>query len=164
MRFLTAVHEILAGRYCTAVSFGGIGTAIKLYLANERIPDPLPVEEARANAGSTLMVWCAWRLDGKHRPLASWDDPVEVSKPVVARLRGERIASVEVFGVAFDLNLRWSSGAVLRVFCDHVDTGGSWESNWNVADFERRCTVGLGGAVDIVPRDSAPEPPGASIG
>jgi hypothetical protein len=141
----------LQGLRCWYVSCGGnVGSTFQLALG-EKVP--AHSEEYRAFEGeANLLVWCAWRLDGPGRPLASWDDGDAAVKDGLLKLVGTRVESVELTPPAWDLTVRFSGGLHLRIFCDHVPGDPSFDGNWELWLRHVAVLVGPGERCLIEPR------------
>ena len=130
----------LLHKLCWCVVAGGCtGSAFKLCLG-EKIPREKPIpnenldEQARLNDSEySLMAYCAWRLDGPDGPITSWLEPNEPEGSMVMgldRLVGDCVDRVEVFLPAGDLEVRFTRGKTLKIFCDKIATTG--HLNWFV--------------------------------
>jgi hypothetical protein len=129
----------LRGLECWYVSTGGAaGSTFQLALGDKvRRTSPLKnrahSSEFREFEGTvSLLVWCAWRLDGSDSPVTSWDDVDHNVETGLRRLIGSRIESFDVMPPAWDLSIAFSNGLTLRVFCDHVPGDPSFEGNWDM--------------------------------
>ncbi|MBY0526657.1 MAG: hypothetical protein K2R98_24890 [Gemmataceae bacterium] len=90
-------------------------------------------EEFRQFEGeANLLVWCSWRLDGMNGPLTSSDDVPDAIVRELSKLIGSTTESVSVTPPAWDLDIRFSNGLTLRVFCDHVPGEPSLDGNWDL--------------------------------
>ena len=63
---------------------------------------------------------CAWRLDRKETVVCGWHEEEAVIRQMMSALAGRRLAAVEICNQALDLNLAFSGGYVLRLFCDQT--------------------------------------------
>lgn len=120
----------LQGKVCWYTLAGkGTGSIVQLYLGDKvprRTPirnDKLPASAREFDPEYSLLVYCAWRLDGATQPITSWREPEDNDGPMVrglAELHGETIQAVEVLEPAWDLFLRFTGGKTFRVFCDRA--------------------------------------------
>jgi hypothetical protein len=93
-------------------------------------------EEARQYSSEySLIVSCAWRLDGPDGPITGWREPNEHDGPMVnglAQLVGESIRSIRVDGPAWDLEIDFTGDKTLRIFCDFTKEAEGESTNWFV--------------------------------
>jgi hypothetical protein len=71
-----------------------------------------------------IFILCVWRVDSKSKVVCGcWDDNTENGEMLAGlrRLVGSTITSVNVKKPAWDLDLTFSNGLVLRVFCASVN-------------------------------------------
>jgi hypothetical protein len=125
--------------WCT-VAGEGVGSIFQLYLGG-KIPRQKPKtnkmlrDDARWNdAEYSLMVWCAWRLDGSQKPITGWLEPNDNAGPLVSglvQLEGETVVDVRVHSPAWDLALEFSGQKTLQVFCD-ATRGTQRTENWSL--------------------------------
>ena len=162
MKTPTEISKIfipLKGLKCWHVSSGGAaGSTIQLALGN-KIERSIPLknrahsdEFRRFEGEASLLVWCAWRLDGPDRPLTSWDDAEESIDTGLAQLVGTQITSLEVLAPAWDLSIEFSNSLVLRVFCDHVPGEPSFHGNWDLRTRTACIAMGPGATFKIEDR------------
>ncbi len=131
--------QSIQGLRCWYVSCGGctlptfqLSLGDKLRRARP-INNPAQSEEFRQFEGeASLLVWCAWRLDGADGPLTSSDDADASVTTHLQRLVGARVEAVAVTTAACDLTLSFSGDLTLRVFCDHVPGEPSFDGNWQL--------------------------------
>jgi hypothetical protein len=138
----------------------GSGSIFQLYLG-AKIPRQVPKrnemlrDEARWNdAEYSLMVWCAWRLDGANEPMTSWLEPNDNSGPMVlglAQLEGESVVDVRLCPPAWDLEIEFSGQKTLRVFCDAIK-GNERTENWSVLGPDGFC-LAVGESGEWVDKD-----------
>lgn len=91
-----------------------------------------------------LIIWCSWRLDGDDRPISSSDDAEEKASEVIGDLSGTTLQHAKVIPPAGDIELHFSNGQCLRVFCDHVPGDPSFDGNWELFVEESHMMVGPG--------------------
>lgn len=122
----------LAGKRCWHVSAGGVTAPSFLLVLGAQVPraEPLRNESQppnfRHNRGSVeLLVWCSWRLQTPERVLASSDQETE-GVIVLKRLIDTEVVAVKRWPPASDLQLDFSDGRTLMVFCDRVEAE-NWE-------------------------------------
>jgi len=162
---LPSLVRALQGLPCWYVSCGGCTMpSFQLALGNKvprqtPLKNPAQSEEFRCFEGEVnLLVWCSWRLDGIDAPLTSSDD-VEVS--VVSRLSqliGASVTNAATVAPAWDLNLDFSNGLRLCVFCDHVPGEPSFDGNWELWQRNLTAFVGPGARCAIERRDEPVAP------
>jgi len=102
-----------------------------------------------------LMVWCAWRLDGPKGPVVSSDAAdVVVDRKLTRALRGRTIERARVtVPLAWDLEVTFDRGLVLRVFCDYLPGDPSFDGNYEVVLPDRELAVGPGAKWRIIRPD-----------
>lgn len=117
----------LIGKICWYVLAGGCtGSVFDLYLGQQypRVPidnDALPVHVREHEPEFSLLVRCAWRLDGQIGPITGWCEPNGNDDPLVLGLLtlvDSTITNVSVVPTGLDLILTFSNGSILRIFCD----------------------------------------------
>lgn len=101
----------------------------------------------RCTGEANLYVWCSWRLESGDS-ISSSDQDSEHFLPILRRLEGERVTSVEVVGPAHDLSLL-AGRDTLRLFCDHVPPDPSAELNWELVFSGSSVLVGPGFEVEM---------------
>ena len=93
----------------------------------------------------SLIVWCVWRLDTPRAPLASSDGDDRRSVSAVGRaLIGKRIRAVDIESPCWDLQLTFTGGLSLRIFCDHLPGDPSFDGNWQLRVGPRIAAAGPG--------------------
>lgn len=127
----------LVGAPCWHVSAGeGIGSRFTLALGGKikrRVPlrNPKQPRLYRDFEGEyVLFVLCTWRLVSSTKGIVSSDDEPRTIDRLMSRLRGHRVASIEVAPPFWDLRVRFARGHELFVFCDHVTDRSSAPDNW----------------------------------
>ncbi len=166
-RELERLVGALKGLRCWYVSCGGAaGPTFQLALG-EKVSRHAPLKNAahseeyrRFEGEASLLVWCSWRLDGPDRPLTSSDDAPQQIVQELSRLVGAAVASVCLAPPGWDLTLAFSTGLVLRIFCDHVPGEPSFDGNWELWGRDATAFVGPGAHCALQPR-TAPEGAGA---
>lgn len=155
------IKSRLIGLECWYVSTGvGVGGTFSLALGNHiRRSRPLSnsthSEEFRNYEGeANVYVWCTWRLDGPEEPLSSSDDTDDGIRQGLSQLVGCTITNVAVASPAWDLQLMFSSGAKLHVFCDHVPGDPSFDGNWEMRAHDLILYFGPGSKSEIERPDS----------
>ena len=136
---ISRLVPLLESLECWYVSTGGAaGSTFQLSLG-EKIRRDIPLknsvhsEEFRHFEGSaSILVWCAWRLDSVNGPITSWDDAQQGVEEGLHKLIGQKIESVDLIPLAWDVNVTFSNGLCLRVFCDHVPGDPSFDGNWDL--------------------------------
>jgi hypothetical protein len=156
---LSQLLESLRGLRCWYVSCGGAaGPTFQLALG-EKVPRTTPLknpthpEEYRRYEGkANLLVWCTWRLDSPDRPLTSSDDSEKSLVGELGKLVGAAVESATVQAPAWDLDVGFSGGLRLRVFCDHVPGDPSFDGNWELWGREAVALVGPGASCTVEDR------------
>jgi hypothetical protein len=146
---------------CWYVSCGATGSTFQLAFGRkvprtERLRNPdHSVAYQKFEGEANLLVWCAWRLDTLDRPVTSWDDTTQGFEQGLARLIGARVESFELRPPAWDLDVRFTNGLTLRVFCDHVPGEPSFDGNWELWKEDKALFVGPGANVTVEERTTA---------
>jgi hypothetical protein len=163
----------LVGLECWYVSTGGAAKSTFELALGEKVLRPHPLrntahsEAFRQFEGSvSILVWCAWRLDGSHGPLTSWDDTEQSIKERLRSLVGARIEHVDIVPNSWDISIRFSNQSCLRVFCDHVPGDPSFDGNWDLSTQTVSIAFGPGAnyriencsSVKAVSGENPPEP------
>lgn len=145
--------QALAKKPCWHVVAGeGTGPTFQLVLGkkvarSELLANPSqPAVYRRFEGECVLMVWCAWRLDGPKGPLVSSDAAdVVVGRKLLRALRGRTIQRARItVPLAWDLEVVFDRGLVLRVFCDYLLGDPSFDGNYEVVLPDRELAVGPG--------------------
>jgi hypothetical protein len=152
----------LEGLECWEVSCGGAaGSTFQLALG-KKVPLPAPSKKTKHSHAfpefegeASILVWCAWRLDGSDGPLTSWDDTKESIEEELTKLTSSRIESIEVIPPAWDMNIKFSNSLCLRVFSDHVPGDPSFEGNWDLRTPSAFIAVGPGARYRVEERSSS---------
>lgn len=127
-----------------AAGKGATGTTFSLALGDKILRDrplintKLSEEYRRFKASVSLLVWCAWRLDGDEAPETSWDDSDDRFSVVLDGLVGSRVIEANIALPAWDLQLTFSPYRRMHVFCDHVPGEPSIDINWELFDAKGR--------------------------
>jgi hypothetical protein len=156
------VIDALFGKPCWYVSCGGAaGPTFQLAIGG-KIPRQCPLrndahsEEYRQFEGeANLLVWCTWRLDDARGPVTSSDDSDKGIDSGLNRLVGAAITDAAIDLPGWDLQVGFSNGLRLRVFCDHVPGDPSFDGNWELWLPDRVISVGVGSVCDVESRLSA---------
>lgn len=112
--------------------------------AHPRWKDLPPESERFFTSEVQFIIWCSWRLDADDQPITSSDDAEETAGAAIGELSGTTLQSAKVSGPAGDLELHFSNGQCLRVFCDHVPGDPSFDGNWELRIERSHVMVGPG--------------------
>lgn len=152
---LTKLLDFIKGLSCWYVSCGAVGATFQLALGNKiprrrplRNPDH-PEDYRRFEGEANLLVWCSWRLDEPHAPLTSSDDTMQPIESGLSKLIGAKVVSYELTIPGWDLNTTFSTGLLLRIFCDHVPGEPSYSTNWELWRKDSSILVGPGATYTI---------------
>ncbi|MGH7192858.1 MAG: hypothetical protein ACREJM_04890 [Candidatus Saccharimonadales bacterium] len=105
----------------------------------------LPSDDDRFFTSETqFIVWCTWRLDSGTEAISSSDDAKESASAAISELVGASLQSAQITTPLGDLELFFSNGQVLRVFCDHVPGDPSFDGNWELFIRQSHVLVGPG--------------------
>lgn len=126
-----------------------LGQRVRRSVANAMQSHPrwkdLPPDSDRFfTSEAQFIIWCAWRLDSGTDTISSSDDAEESARAAIAELSGAALQSARVSMPAGDLELSFSNGQVLRVFCDHVPGEPSFDGNWELRIERSHVLVGPG--------------------
>jgi hypothetical protein len=152
----------LEGLPCWYVSTGGaVGSTFKLAFGR-KLPRAVPVnnlahsEEFRRFDGEvSILVWCAWRLDDRDRPITSWDDVEDSVGRGLRSLIGASVESCKICPPAWDAEIVFSNGLCLRIFSDHVPGDPSFSVNWDFKTQSARLGFGPGATYTVKSRDDS---------
>lgn len=151
----------LIGLDCWYVSTGGSAKSTFQLALGEKVCRLNPLkntahsDEFRQFEGSVnIFVWCAWRLDGSHGPLTSWDDTEQSIKDSLRNLLGNTIEHADIMPNTWDISIRFSNQLCLRVFCDHVPGDPSFDGNWDLRTQTAVIAFGPGANYKIENRSS----------
>jgi hypothetical protein len=154
----SSLVQDLVGKECWHVSIGGVtlptftlgtGAAIprSVMLANQKQP-----ERFRSNRGSVeLLVWCSWRYCEGGRVLEGSGQP-SPEFPELVKLIGATILEVQYHAPFGDLDVRFSNGRALAVFCDTAPSTRDSIPNWELWTRTKILSAGPGTTLSI--RDS----------
>ncbi|MDR3196802.1 MAG: hypothetical protein LBU34_02935 [Planctomycetaceae bacterium] len=76
-----------------------------------------------------ILIWCTWRLQDSNDAICSSNCPDEVCEAGIKRLLDQKVISVEIFPPACDATVTFSSGLVLKIFCNYTKDSET-ETNW----------------------------------
>ena len=121
----------LVGQLCWGVIAGaGTGSIVDLKIGR-KILRKTPVRnphlsrlQRKYDSEYAIFILCVWRVDSKSKVVCGcWDDNTENGEMLAGlrRLVGSTITSVDVKKPAWDLDLTFSNGLVLKVFCDSIN-------------------------------------------
>jgi hypothetical protein len=136
---------------CWYVNCGkGVGSSFSISLG-KKIARKRPLtnlkqsEEYRHYEGEVnLLIWCSWRLDNAEKPITSSDEDVEKIEQGLNILFEKVLLKIEVIPPAWDLVILFSEGYQLRIFCDHLPGGSSYDGNWDLKVGEKILFAGPG--------------------
>ena len=167
------IVEAILGLPCWHVSAGGSSApSFVLVLGRKErravpLRNPAQPEAFRLNRGAVeLLVWCSWRLQDDRAVFASSDQNTGWVEEL-RKLCGQSVTSVECSPPAWDLQISFSGGSTLVVFCDHVDEESSMAQNWELyvpgrvirtgpgTTWEEEADGGEGGEGGVPPREAA---------
>lgn len=125
----------LEGQPCWSVIAGrGTGSIVAIDFG-PKVKRPRPVSnpyltpEQREFVGAfSLLISCAWRLDGSKGVVCSWmDENVDGGRMLggLHQLPGGYVTIVAVAQPAYDLTLTVNQGLTLRLFCDQTEPGSN---------------------------------------
>lgn len=127
----------LKGLPCWGFSAGpNTGSDVDFHFGEKLLRDQAQGERlagrpATYDGERNLWIFCAWRLDSDMAVVCGSDDDNSVDGPMIRGLRNienAEVVAVEVRPPAFDLDIRFSNGLILHVFCDGT---GSWDDSSN---------------------------------
>lgn len=141
------LHNAIAGLVglpCWHISAGkGVGSSFLLRLG-QKIPLPKPFRNVKFASEASLLVWCAWRLDGETAPITSSDEDEDIIAQKLQVLIDQSITSVDFTSAAWDMCVTISNGLQLRVFCDHIPGDPSFHGNWEISTANMYVAAGPG--------------------
>lgn len=133
-RLLTAAQ----GARCWYVSVGAPTLPTFHLVMGDQIPRERPLrrtdapEAFRKYTGSVeLLVWSAWRLQCEEEVIGGSRQAGDAIVSAVSRLRGETLQDVACVAPAWDINVVFTGGFRLSVFCDAVAPAEAFEQNWD---------------------------------
>lgn len=121
----------LSGKLCWAVTGGkGTGSIITLDFGN-KIPRKIPlqnqhisIEKQKFNAETSLVIYCAWRVDSAEYVLCGSNDSTEEDGVMLQGLKkivGTHVQAVTVTFPGYDLSIEFNNGLTLHLFCTMMD-------------------------------------------
>lgn len=157
-------HELrqITSKPCWSVIAGeGTGSIVSLDFG-EKVPRHTPLKNSqltkieRENEGEmSLMIWCAWRLDGPKGVICGSTDSNANDGPMVKgakMLVGRSVEAVEILSPAFDLRLIFRGQFVLNIFCDQTSERDATE-NYTFYGKDNAFTVDAGSRLSVEKRD-----------
>lgn len=104
---------------------------------------------------SHVIVWCSWRIEGRHGPIASADSDEKTCEQAIARLTGKTMQHVDI-QPGWNLRLAMTSGLVLNVFPDHVGESASFDGNWELWRPDQAFLIGTDLTCRVIDRENRP--------
>jgi len=108
--------------------------------------------EERENEGElAVFVSCAWRIESASDVIAVWSDPISKDTPLprgAEVIKGARVVGARASSPAYDLELRFDQGWILRVFCDQpiFEIGNT---NYTVSRMRHVVSIESGGKLSV---------------
>ncbi|MFW5691579.1 MAG: hypothetical protein ACOCXZ_03665 [Chloroflexota bacterium] len=147
----TGVIARLTGMLCWSVQVSGVGSLANLHFGDKvrrdqvmAHPDFKVEVDERVYQGQIVLYLeeCPWRLDGPDAVICSWMDDSSANGQLTAglnHLRDRRVTAAHVQQPAFDLEIHFEGGYVLRVFPDQADPeeGDNYAVNENDTESSR---------------------------
>lgn len=132
------ILQLAEGNQCWHASVGGctlptfnlvLGEAIKrtVPIGNSSQPPLFQTHRGRYE----FLIWCTWRLEQTDHVIVSSDGKDSDIVLGIERLVGLTLTSVGVKAPAWDLDMEFSDGYKLVVFCDHTESDPSVDGNWD---------------------------------
>lgn len=120
--------DMIVRRVCCGIAAGpNTGLNVDLHFG-EKVQVPMPLRSSskgpKYDGEVNLFVGCAWRLDGETEVICGSTDGNEVEGPMVRglrRLEGLLATGYSLRGPALDMDLAFSGGYTMRIFCDAVN-------------------------------------------
>jgi hypothetical protein len=89
-----------------------------------------------------ILIWCVWRLQDSDGAICSSESLPEQQKERTKRLIGETVVVAEIFPPACDATITFSSGLVLKIFCNYtkdseIETNWFFRNGWKMYCFNR---------------------------
>ena len=109
----------------------------------------LAKDEALFNSEFSLMVWCSWHIEDEKSIITGNNDPNDNDGPMVSGLRllcDTSITEVICNPPSYDLELKFSNGLSLKIFCCSVNKLDDYE-NYYYGTPQGWFTVGPGSEV-----------------
>lgn len=81
-----------------------------------------------------LLVWCSWRLSKKDNLVVTSDDCENHYKwcKYLRKLAGHKITKAKILNSFFDMQIDFTDGYQLNIFCDHGTREPSIDTNWEI--------------------------------
>lgn len=153
------ITQAILGKPCWYASCGGAAGSTFQLAFGKRVPRQYVLRNEKHSdeyrnfeAESNLLVWCSWRLDHCSGPISSSDDTNEHISEALTQLVGSAATDVKIDMPGWDLQIGFSSGSTLRVFCDHVPGDPSFDGNWELWEKDRVISIGVGSICEVEPR------------
>lgn len=143
--------KLAEGHCCWHVSVGGctlptfqlvLGDPIKRTIPLNNPEQPALFQSHRGTY--QFLIWCSWRLEQNDEIIVSSDGLGVDIVSGTQRLIKKDLLETYVTAPAWDLNLKFSDGYKLVVFCDHTDSDPSFDGNWDARIGNVRITAGPG--------------------
>jgi len=96
-----------------------------------------------------ILVWCAWRLQDETRVISGSDASQRDVRKEFRALVGETVTKVTLEEPGQDLRIDFESGVRMEVFCNHLGSSPSLDTNWEIVLGEARYFAGADGQLGM---------------
>lgn len=160
-RLREELQQMISKSCWSVVAGEGTGSVITINIG-EKVRRPKPVrnlwlnKDEQENEGEmSLMIWCAWRLDGPAGVVCGSTDSNDNDGSMVKGVKmliGRVVESAEILSPAFDLRLAFRGQYVLNIFCDQTSERDGTE-NYTFYGNEKILTVEAGSCLAVEQRE-----------
>jgi hypothetical protein len=117
-------HTVSNDNFSLRLDFGGI--IKRICTEKEQAETGRDIQE---EGEYDILIWCAWRLQDSNNEICNSNCPNEVCEAGIKRLFDQKVISVEIFPPACDATVTFSTGLVLKIFCNYTKDS-EMETNW----------------------------------
>jgi hypothetical protein len=156
-RRINSILKTASGKKCWHITVGGV-TFPNFTLALGRkikrespLQNPKQSKQFRNYEGElSFFVRCSWRLEHGQSMIASSDDEEADGSKGLRKILGKVLVGVKVEPPAWDLELTFSDGWRLKIFCDRSDSEPEFRKNWHAGIQNKKIYAGPGTKLEIV--------------
>jgi len=154
---INRILKTAVGKKCWYVIAGGVTFPNFTLDLGKKIKREIPIrnsalsKQARDYEGEiSFFVRCAWRLEHGQFVIASSDDEDADGSKWLENIVGKVLVRARAEPPAWDLELTFSDGWRLKIFCDHTDNKPEFRKNWHFGIQNKKINAGPGTKLEFV--------------